>query len=130
MYSISQLANLLDLSTYTLRYYEREQIVKPDRNSQGNRVYSDLHLQWLQFVLKLKEAQMPIVQIKKYAQYVLEGEHTAEARLNLLQAHRAFIQQQIESLNATDHLLEAKIAGYKKKIEQKQSSACETNMKN
>ncbi|NHN32693.1 MerR family transcriptional regulator [Paenibacillus sp. S3N08] len=80
MYSVSQLANLLDLSTYTLRYYEREQIVKPDRNSQGNRVYSDLHLQWLQFVLKLKEAQMPIVQIKKYAQYVLEGGHTAEAR--------------------------------------------------
>jgi DNA-binding transcriptional MerR regulator len=55
MYSISQLAGLRGISTYTLRYYEKEQIVKPERNAQGDRTYSDLHLQWLRFVPSICE---------------------------------------------------------------------------
>ncbi|MEH7086532.1 MerR family transcriptional regulator, partial [Neobacillus drentensis] len=58
MYTIGEVAQLVGVSTHTLRYYEKENIILPDRNENGERKYTESHLQWLKFVLKLKETQM------------------------------------------------------------------------
>ncbi|HBS47160.1 MAG TPA: MerR family transcriptional regulator [Paenibacillus sp.] len=113
MYTISEVSKLLAITTYTLRYYEKEGIVAPIRNANGERVYEDTHLAWLRFVLRLKQTQMPISQIREYAQLYLEGEHTSSARLNLLEDHRSSIQDQIRHLTETEKMLNDKIANYK-----------------
>ncbi|MNV96620.1 MerR, DNA binding [compost metagenome] len=56
---------------------------------------------------------MPISQIREYAQLYLEGEHTTQARLNLLEDHRNSVQSQIRNLTATEKVLKDKIAAYK-----------------
>ncbi len=54
-YVISVAADMLNMRTYTLRYYEKLGIVKPAR-SQGNiRLYSDMDLVMLQRVRTLVE---------------------------------------------------------------------------
>ncbi|WP_068618357.1 MerR family transcriptional regulator [Paenibacillus tuaregi] len=113
MFTIGEVAEKLGISTHTLRYYEKENIIIPVRDASGDRRYDDSHLKWLQFVIKLKETQMPIAQIKRYASLVLEGEHTTQERLNLLEEHRNSIKQQIGTLQAADEMLEHKITAYK-----------------
>ncbi|WP_338777687.1 MerR family transcriptional regulator [Metabacillus sp. FJAT-52054] len=116
MYTISKAAKALGISTHTLRYYEKEEIIEPERKSNGDRIYNDLHLKWLQFVLKLKETQMPVAKIKEYAQLYKLGDHTNMARLQLLEEHRKSIQEQLAVLSVTDQMLEEKIDAYRKSL--------------
>ncbi|MDM5451083.1 MerR family transcriptional regulator [Peribacillus simplex] len=116
MYTIGEVAQLLGVSTHTLRYYEKEKIILPDRNEHGDRIYSESHLQWLKFVLKLKETQMPITKIKEYAYLYTEGEHTAINRLKLLENHKSSIENQLKTLEETNKMLEHKITSYKEMI--------------
>ncbi|WP_256759672.1 MerR family transcriptional regulator [Cohnella sp. WQ 127256] len=113
MYTISDVAKLLGITAHTLRYYEKEEIIAPIRNANGERVYDDSNLAWLRFVMRLKQTQMPISQIREYAQLYLEGVHTTQARLNLLEDHRNSVQDQIRNLTATEKVLNDKIAAYK-----------------
>ncbi|MYL61827.1 MerR family transcriptional regulator [Bacillus hwajinpoensis] len=117
MYSISEIAEKVDISAHTLRYYEKEGIIDPVRNENGIRQFDEHHLQWLQFVKKLRETQMPVSQIKEYTRLFLEGEHTANARLRLLEDHQQFIRDQIETLLGTDDMLSKKISIYKELME-------------
>ncbi|EEK80466.1 MerR family transcriptional regulator [Bacillus cereus] len=119
MYTISEVAKLLGVSTHTLRYYEKENILIANRDTNGNRLYEESHIKWLQFVMKLKQTQMPIAKIREYARLYLEGEHTAEARLQLLEDHRNSIQIQRETLEVTEKMLEHKISAYKGLLENK-----------
>ena len=119
MYSIGEVADILGVSTHTLRYYEKENIILPDRNEHGERKYTESHLQWLKFVLKLKETQMPINKIKEYAFLYIEGEHTALARLNLLEEHKKSIEYQLATLVETNKMLDHKINSYKESISKK-----------
>ena len=116
MYTIGEVAQLVGVSTHTLRYYEKENIILPDRNENGERKYTELHLQWLKFVLKLKETQMPITKIKEYAFLYTEGEHTAINRLKLLEDHKSSIENQLKTLKETNKILEHKITSYKEMI--------------
>lgn len=113
MFTIGEVAETLGISTHTLRYYEKENIITPDRDASGDRKYSETHLKWLQFVIKLKETRMSIANIKKYASLVREGEHTTEERLSLLEEHKQAINEQIRTLQAADVMLEHKITAYK-----------------
>ncbi|MGA9287139.1 MAG: MerR family transcriptional regulator [Anaerobacillus sp.] len=117
MYSISEIAEKVDISAHTLRYYEKEGIINPLRNDSGVRQFDEQHLLWLQFVKKLRETQMPVSQIKEYTRLFIEGEHTANARLNLLEEHQQFIRDQIDTLLATDDMLTKKISTYKELME-------------
>ncbi|WP_163102389.1 MerR family transcriptional regulator [Peribacillus alkalitolerans] len=126
MYSIGEVAKILDLSTHTLRYYEKEKIIVPDRSELGDRIYHDSHLAWLRFVMKLKETQMPLAKIREYAQLFLEGEHTSQKRLKLLENHKSSIQAQIKNLMETDKMLEDKIASYKDFISNQKHSCNES----
>ncbi|WP_285767142.1 MerR family transcriptional regulator [Peribacillus sp. SI8-4] len=116
MYTISEVGQKLGISTHALRYYEKEQIITPERNAQGIRQYTDLHLRWLEFVIKLRETQMPIEQIKKYTQLFHEGDQTSLERLHLLESHRRTIEIQIETLKATEAMLDKKITAYKQHL--------------
>ncbi|MGG3563257.1 MerR family transcriptional regulator [Neobacillus rhizosphaerae] len=116
MYTIGEVAQLVGVSAHTLRYYEKEKIILPDRNEHGERTYAESHLQWLKFVLKLKETQMPLTKIKEYAYLYTEGEHTAINRLKLLEDHKRSIESQLKTLEETNKILDHKITSYKEMI--------------
>ncbi|MFD6210005.1 MULTISPECIES: MerR family transcriptional regulator [unclassified Peribacillus] len=116
MYTISEVGQKLGISAHALRYYEKEEIIMPERNSHGVRLYNDSHVKWLEFVKRLRETQMPIEQIKKYAQLFKEGDQTSKERLNLLENHHRSIQIQIETLKYTEEMLDKKIAAYRQHL--------------
>ncbi|MEH7308953.1 MerR family transcriptional regulator, partial [Neobacillus drentensis] len=63
----------------------KEKIIFPDRNENGERIYDETHLTWMKFVMKLKQTQMPIAQIREYIDLVRQGETTTQARIKLLE---------------------------------------------
>ena len=67
-YSIGDFSRLTGLGIHTLRYYEHEGLITPERNSGNRRCYSDKDLTWIEFIKRLKDTGMPIKEIKHYAE--------------------------------------------------------------
>ena len=77
---IRTLAQLSGVSAHTLRFYEAEGILKPAaRGENGHRRYLPSDIQWLEFVLRLKQTGMPLAEIRQYAALRAEGETTVPA---------------------------------------------------
>lgn len=66
-YSIGEFSKLIGISAFTLRYYEKEELIAPQRRENGRRVYSEDDISWVEFIKRLKDTGMPIKEIKKYA---------------------------------------------------------------
>lgn len=121
MYKIGQIAKLTGLSIHTLRYYEKENLIFPKKNDNGDRLYSDEDIKWLNFLIKLRESQMPISKIKEYVSLFLQADSTRYSRLNLLLEHQNFILNQIDSLLEINKALDEKINTYRNSIDNKEN---------
>lgn len=115
-YAIGEFAKKTQLTAYTLRYYEKENLLVPRRLSNGRRYYTDVDLGWVLFIRRLKETAMPLKQIKQYAWLRQQGDATLAQRAELLIEHRQFVQAQLRVWQ--DHLqsLDAKIGYYQQAI--------------
>ena len=113
-YSPAQAAEVSGFSIDTLRYYEREGILRPiARTSGGHRTYSEDDLNWLDLVHCLRDTGMPIADLKQYAELSLD-EATLAARLALLEEHDRHVQESIDALRRQQDRLREKIGWYRK----------------
>ncbi|MCO7127217.1 MerR family transcriptional regulator [Sporolactobacillus shoreicorticis] len=119
-YSIGEFSQLVGLSADTLRYYEKENLIYPNRDKNNRRVYTDEDKSWLLFILRLKETAMPIKQIKTYARLRYEGDKTSQERMHLLLEHRKFMLEQRRTLDENIDHLNRKIANYQKQLNERQ----------
>ena len=88
--TVAQMAAATGVSPHTLRYYEKAGLIEPvARNSGNQRRYSEADIEWLQFLLRLRETGMPIAQMREYAALRTKGPQTTAARLSLLEKHQA-----------------------------------------
>jgi DNA-binding transcriptional MerR regulator len=110
--TIAQVADLLDVSAHTLRYYERAGIVEVDRDSVGHRVYSAETVRRLVFATRMRLSGMAMRDLQHYIELVDAGDATVPARLDLLLEHRDTIRRQIRGLTLSLAATEYKIATY------------------
>ena len=115
-YSIGEFSKLTNISIYTLRYYEKEELIVPNRKENGRRYYSEKDVIWMEFIRRLKDTNMPIKEIQKYAKLRAAGESTMNERMEMLIKHRTALKEEIAKSN--DHLekLNDKINYYKEAI--------------
>jgi DNA-binding transcriptional MerR regulator len=112
-YTISEVAAFTGLSAHTLRWYERIGLMPHvDRSQTGQRRFSNQDLDWLDFVGKLRLTGMPVADMVRYAQWIRDGEHTNEARRELLERTRRDVLERIAELQETVALLDSKIGAY------------------
>ena len=79
MYSAKEAAEITGLSTATLRYYEKEQLLPQiARTSQKYRQYTDTDIEWIRMIQCLRMANVPIRTIKKYISLLMQGGETME----------------------------------------------------
>jgi DNA-binding transcriptional MerR regulator len=109
---VSQAARLLGLSPHTLRYYEREGLVRPDRNTSGYRGYSAADLRRLVFLTRMRVSGMTMADLRHYVALADQGPATGPERREMMIAHRARIQQQLRELTLALEATEYKIAAY------------------
>ncbi|MFF5784490.1 MerR family transcriptional regulator [Streptomyces sp. NPDC012693] len=112
-YTISEVAALTGLSAHTLRWYERIGLMPHvDRSHTGQRRFTDRDLGWLAFVGKLRLTGMPVADMVRYAELVREGDHTRDARRELLETTRRDVLSRITELQDTLAVLDIKISHY------------------
>ncbi|OPX46054.1 HTH-type transcriptional regulator AdhR [Ruminiclostridium hungatei] len=112
-YTIKQAAEKMNLTAYTLRYYDKEGLLPfVERDSAGNRLFTENDIEWLGLICCLKNTGMPIRKIKKFIQGALEGEHTLQSRVEMLLEHRNAVLKQMEELNKNLEKINHKINYY------------------
>ena len=115
-YSIGEFSRLTNLGIHTLRYYEHEHLITPKRNSSNRRCYSDKDLAWIEFIKRLKDTEMPIKEIQRYAKLRAEGDLTLNERMEMLTVHRESLNEQIKVLQEHMAKLDDKIDFYRQEI--------------
>ncbi|MFT0848269.1 MerR family transcriptional regulator [Actinomycetaceae bacterium L2_0104] len=111
--TVAQMSAATGVSAYTLRYYERVELIRPvDRNSGNQRRYSAADVEWVKFLLRLKETGMPIARMREYAELRARGPITTRERLRMLEEHRVGLREQIDRLHTHEKALASKIVVY------------------
>ena len=112
---ISQLSSKLQISSHTLRYYEKIGLIRNvKRDESGNRVYSEEDLNWIEFLLRLKKIKMPIEKIKVYAELRYIGDTTVKDRRIMLQEQKEKLLAQINEIKESVKFLDNKMEIYNK----------------
>jgi DNA-binding transcriptional MerR regulator len=76
------------------------------------RVYSELHVGWLQLMERLRRTGMSIAEMRDYTALVEQGKASLKQREQMLRAHRERVQRTIEEWNEALALLDGKIDFY------------------
>lgn len=83
-YSIGDVANMLNIPTSTLWYYDREGLLSSVKRSGGGiRVFSDIEIGTLRMIECLKSTGMQIKDIKLFLDWCSEGDQTLEQRRDM-----------------------------------------------
>ncbi|MBR6865691.1 MAG: MerR family transcriptional regulator [Bacilli bacterium] len=116
-YSISEVAKMLNVSTYTIRYYDKEGLFPLVKRVNGIRVFEDKDFPWLRMLNCLKNLNMPIKKIKEYVDLALKGDETLKERYDLILEQEESIEKQIKELKYYKKQIDFKKAYYEKALE-------------
>jgi DNA-binding transcriptional MerR regulator len=110
---IGQLAARTGRGVHAIRWYESQGLIPGvERDRGGRRVYSELHVGWLDLMDRLRRTGMSIAQMRQYTALVMRGHATLGRRRDLLAAHRARVEQTIADWTEALRLIDDKIDFY------------------
>jgi DNA-binding transcriptional MerR regulator len=97
-----------------LRFYEREKLffAPVRRDSAGRRLFTEEEVEWLRVCTKLRSSGMPLTDIKRYAQLVIDGPGNEEERLAILREHEERVKGQVADLQDALAVIHRKVEIY------------------
>lgn len=114
-YSIRAFADIFGLTPATVRYYESLGLISPQRSVNQRRFYTERDVDWMRFILHLKNTGMSMEQLQQYVLLRSQGDVTIAERLELLlQTRDDFLQQQAK-LQKHLQILNDKIEWYQRR---------------
>jgi len=109
LYTIGEMAKLLNLPTSTLRYYDKQGLLPfVERSKKGIRMFQEKDYEWLKIIECLKKSGLTLTEIKKYIYMAIRGDETIEERLQLFLKQREIVKQKISELKETLEVVEFK----------------------
>ena len=97
--TIREIAAKTNMSTDTLRYYERIGLLPPvPRNAAGIRTYEEYFIKFINFIKKLKASGMSLEHIIDYIRLAELGDATLQERKRLLAEAREMLSEKIHDL--------------------------------
>jgi DNA-binding transcriptional MerR regulator len=115
-YSIGEFSKIVGVSEHTLRYYEKEGLIKVNRDENNVRVYSDKDKLWVETLLHLKKSGMSLKDMKQFIMWGYMGDETMEERLALLKNHRKKVAEEFEKIRQSLEFLDTKINFYENEL--------------
>ncbi len=81
VYTVGEMAKLLDIPASTLRYYDKEGLLPFGSAPPGAfRMFRDVDFEWLRIIGCMKKAGMSIRDIRQYIQLAMQGDDTIDTR--------------------------------------------------
>lgn len=113
--TIAEASKKLNLSAYTLRYYEKIGLIpEVSRTKSGIRNYTEKDLEHLQSVICFRNAGVSIETLIEYMKLYKKGNSTMEARKQLLISQKEAIKKRLEDIQNTYETLSLKIDNHEK----------------
>ena len=111
--TIREIAAKTNMSTDTLRYYERIGLLPPvPRNAAGIRNYDEYFVNFINFIKKLKASGMSLEHIIDYIRLAEMGDATIQERKKLLAEARETLLDKINSLQLVAELEDYQLRNY------------------
>ena len=111
--TIREVAAKANMSTDTLRYYERIGLLPPvPRNAAGIRNYDEYFVNFINFIKKLKASGMSLEHIIDYIRLAEMGDATIQERKKLLAEARETLIEKINSLQLIAELADYQLRNY------------------
>lgn len=109
LYTIGEMAKLLDIPASTLRYYDKQGLLPfVERSKSGIRMFQEKDYEWLKLIECLKKSGLTLSEIKNYIFMAIRGDETIEDRLQLFLNQKEVITQKIIELQETLKVVEYK----------------------
>lgn len=108
-YTIGEVARKVGITASTLRYYDKEGLLRQVARTQGGvRAFTDADLETLRMIECLKSTGMPIRDIRQFMDWCQAGDSTLERRREMFHERRQLVLQQMEELRRTLATIEYK----------------------
>ncbi|TWT26465.1 MerR family transcriptional regulator [Planomicrobium sp. CPCC 101110] len=114
IFTIGEVAKELNLTVYTLRYYDKEGLMPfVERAANGTRLFKESDIGALKIIECLKASGMPIKEIKNFIDWCSDGDSTLQKRYDMFMERKATVEAQMEELKKTMEVIEHKCFYYK-----------------
>ena len=122
-YTVKEVAQIMKISAYTIRYYDNEGLIPFVSRTQSNvRMFSDYDLSWIRTVHCLRTTNLSINDIKKYINLCLKGNKTIPQRAKIIFAQEENLKEQLKELQGQMKILQRKKKYYKDLLNKKSSA--------
>jgi MerR family transcriptional regulator, aldehyde-responsive regulator len=112
-YSIKEVSERFQISSHTLRYYEKEGLLPPiHRDVNGIRTYNDTDLEWLHLVCCMRATGMSISYIKNYIDLCQLGTDTIPERRQIILNQKEIIETELKKYKNLLKLINKKLEHY------------------
>ena len=113
-YTIGQIAKITGLSTYTLRYYDKEGLFpRLNKSTSGIRVFTDDDLAWIRVLECLKDTGLQLKDVKHYIDLAQRGNETLMERMQIFLKQREVLKSEMKRIQQNMKKIEFKIKYYK-----------------
>jgi DNA-binding transcriptional MerR regulator len=124
---IAEVSERYEISSDTLRYYERIGLIPPvNRNESGIRDYNELDLRRVEFIKCMRSAGLPIEVLIEYVGLVQQGDGTIKARKEILLEQRKQLVTRMKEMQKTLDILDHKIEVYENAVLVKEKKIVKT----
>lgn len=115
--TIKEVSQKYNISSDTLRYYERVGMIPPvTRTAGGIRDYGESDLGWVELALCMRGAGLPVEAMIEYVKLCQQGDSTIEARMLLLKEQMETLLKQKAQIESTIKRLDFKISRYEEAV--------------
>ncbi|WP_042198820.1 MerR family transcriptional regulator [Paenibacillus camerounensis] len=119
MYTVKEVAQLLNLTEHTVRFYTDKGLIpsiKRDKNN--NRVFDNESVRWLIGAKNLKKCGMSVEDIKKYVDFCLEGDSTLQKRYDIILKQKEIMLAHLEEAKMMAKFIVSKEKHYRDIIDE------------
>ncbi len=118
MYTIKEVAEKMDLSEHTLRFWAKSGFFPfVTRNENNIRLFSEDDLNWVRIVKCLRAIGTETKLVKRYIDLCIMGDSTIPERYEIIKTTKGKALQQMDELKKQLELLDYKEAHYKNLIQ-------------
>jgi DNA-binding transcriptional MerR regulator len=119
MYTVKEVAQKINLTEHTIRFYTDKGLVPNiQRDKYNTRLFDEASLNWLIRVKYLKDCGMSIKDIKHYVDLYLEGDSSILPRYEIILKYKEIAREQLEEATRRVTFMEKKAKHYLEIINQ------------
>ncbi|MCX0291492.1 MerR family transcriptional regulator [Lactobacillus kullabergensis] len=109
---ISEVAEKVELTPVTLRYYEKMGLIPEVKKEHGVRNYEEKDLTWISFIKCMRQVKIPVKDLLEYTELLHQGSDTKKPRRQILVKELHRLEKQDQNIQATIVRLKNKISLY------------------